>query len=305
MSVRFVIFSPAYKDYRGGAIVMHKLCHLINQLGGEAYICPNFSQYEITQRDFIRPIYDMARAYIKNRREGYEVNPALNTPLFKGRVLETDIVIYPEGVFGNPLSSSNVVRWLLHKPGNFTNKIYYGQNELYFKFDHGLVDDFQFYNSKVSSTILNIIHFPHEIYNLDEVVEERYGVAYSIRKGSYKKLTHHPKDAVLIDDMPHKEVAKIFKRVKTFISYDAYSAYSSFAALCGCQSIVIPEDGVSKDEWYPDEKKRYGLAYGFDDIDFAQSTLALKKPYLLSVEEGSNQLVREFMAETLEYFQLV
>jgi hypothetical protein len=37
--------------------------------------------------------------------------------------------------------------------------------------------------------------------------------------------------------------------VETFISYDTYTAYSLFAVLCECESVVIPDEGVSEEAY--------------------------------------------------------
>ena len=42
------------------------------------------------------------------------------------------------------------------------------------------------------------------------------------------------------------------------------------AALCGCQSVVIPSEDLSSEEFYNVQK--YGVAYGFENIDFAKLT---------------------------------
>ena len=102
--------------------------------------------------------------------------------------------------------------------------------------------------------------------------------------------------------LSHKEVSKIFKSVETFISYDTYSAYSIFAALCGCRSIVIPDKDISKEEWYPDKEDRYGIAYGFDDIDAAIATENLVMNRIIHEEKKSISSVKNFIKEVDSFF---
>ncbi|MGU5708817.1 hypothetical protein [Aeromonas hydrophila] len=301
MATRYVIFSPSYTPNAGGIIVLHKLCHIINQCGGNAVLYPWFPQFKITKRD-LSGVRFLVRNVIGNLFRRYKTNIDFNTPLHEGGDLaDDDVVIYPEIVFGNPLKAKKVIRWLLNKPGLFTSDIYYGSGELYFKFDDGLVDDFSFYGSEMSSSPLKVIHVP-SVYNENDVPPERRGVAYSIRKGLAKPQIYHPNDAVLIDGMEHTEIAKIFKSVTCFISYDLYSAYSTFAILCGCDSVVIPDDGLSKTEWYPDEVNRYGLAYGFDDIEFARKTKKLKIEVIKNNEQKNTVSVLNFMGITERFF---
>lgn len=302
MHPRYIVFAPSYTPDAGGIIVLHKLCHLINSAGFDAFIYPWFPQFKINKKD-CSDLLMLARNIVGSMFRKYKTNLSFNTPLFAGDIEDSDIVIYPEIVFGNPLKAKHVVRWLLNKPGHFTGDIYYGPHELYFKFDHGLVDDFCFYNSKLSDVLLNVWHVPCEIYNESGVSLNRAGTAYSIRKGTNKPHDCHPDDAILIDGMSHESIAEVFKKVKQFISYDTYSAYSTFAVMCGCESIVVPDEGKSKHEWYPDVVKRYGLAYGFDDLDFARNTRKLKLEHISSMEKSNTASVISFINETMDYFK--
>lgn len=301
MAIRYVIFAPSYSPNAGGIVVLHKLCHIINNCGGNAVLYPWFPQFKITKRD-LSGCVSLVRNVIGSLFRTYKTNVDFNTPLHTGQHLaDTDIVIYPEIVFGNPLKAKKVIRWLLNKPGYFTGDIYYGSGELYFKFDDGLVGDFSFYGSEMAASSLKVVHFPC-VYNENDVSPIRSGVAYSIRKGVNKPLIHHPTDAILIDGMEHADVAKVFKSVKCFISYDLYSAYSTFALLCGCDSVVIPDDGLSKVDWYPDEVNRYGLAYGFDDIDYSRNTRKLKLDVIKDNEQKNIDSVLHFLSITEAFF---
>jgi hypothetical protein len=86
------------------------------------------------------------------------------------------------------------------------------------------------------------------------------------------------------------------------VSYDPYTMYSSFAAMCGCLSVVVPEEGVLKDDWYPDPEDRYGMAYGFDDLANAEQTRHLVLPRLKAQEQSANESVRAFVAKCARYF---
>ena len=85
------------------------------------------------------------------------------------------------------------------------------------------------------------------------------------RKGKHKNIQHNLKDSIQVDGMSHRELADIFNSIEVFINYDEYSAYSRFAALCGCRVIIIPNEGITKQDWMPEEYQRYGLSYGFND----------------------------------------
>ena len=82
-------------------------------------------------------------------------------------------------------------------------------------------------------------------------------------------------------------MAEVFNRVRVCISYDAYTMYSAYAAMCGCLSIVVPEEGVSKEKWLPNPADRYGMAYGFDDLLHAEQTRQLVLPRLKAQEQAA------------------
>jgi hypothetical protein len=118
-----------------------------------------------------------------------------------------------------------------------------------------------------------------------------------MRKGRGRAPIHDIANSILIDGKSHAETAATFKKVKQFISYDPYTHYSYFAAIAGCESIVAPLDNTTKEQWKPDIADRYGLAYGFDELEFARATrhLALERQMLL--DRDSRQRTNEFMSD--------
>jgi len=315
MPKKYIIFAPSYIETSGGAIVLHKLCSILNGLGHESYLYPYFetyqsiSLYHSNKKNRFSILLRYLKAKITEKFTCYKVNKEFNTPIYDSskKIGKDFIVIYPELVACNPLNASNIVRWLLHQPGFHTSAICYGKNEIYFRFNSAILD-FNFPGSVTSNNFLKIIHYPLEFYNMDNIANKRNGTAYSIRKGKNKKIEHSLKDSILIDGdtnvqaLSHKEVSKIFKSVETFISYDTYSAYSIFAALCGCRSIVIPDKDISKEEWYPDKEDRYGIAYGFDDIDAAIATENLVMNRIIHEEKKSISSVKNFIKEVDSFF---
>ncbi len=304
MKKKILIVAPSYDELNGGSIVLHKLCHLINQCGREAYITPYFESFELNQLNALQTVALFIRRSARSLVFGFKTNPHFNAPVLNlSAVIDWNewVVVYPEIVFGNPLGAVNVVRWLLHNPGFHTGKIYYGSGELYFKFN-GAIKPFCFPGSVVAQNELKVIHYPLEYYNMIGVASERYGIAYTLRKGAGKRMQHDVADSILIDGKPHAEVARIFKSVKTFISYDTYTAYSIFAVLCGCDSVVIPDEGIDEEVWYPNPEDRYGIAYGLENIIQARMTSNLVFARVINEEGKSIKNVMGFIDEVENYF---
>jgi hypothetical protein len=89
----------------------------------------------------------------------------------------------------------------------------------------------------------------------------------------YKHLLKLP--VISIDDEINKctdliILSKIYNTISLFISFDPHTYHSTMAALCGCTSVVIPSKEISNEEFYNVQK--YGVAYGFENIDFAKLT---------------------------------
>ena len=132
--------------------------------------------------------------------------------------------------------------------------------------------------------------------------EQRTGVAYCLRKGRNKPRVHEEKGAILIDGLSHEQTAQIFKRVKTFISYDSKTAFSVFAAIAGADSVVIPDPGVDIESWEPQEKYRYGVAYGFENIEWARNTRPLMLRAIQDDIEQTDARIHSFIDEVNDYF---
>jgi hypothetical protein len=306
--MKIIVFSPSYNEKSGGVVVLHKLCSLINEMDGfEASMVPYFSDRVSDSLNPIKKYLSPVKSYLYSKLKTYITNPYFDTPIFKGSLANLDdyLVIYPETTFGNPLKAKNVVRWLLHQPGFHTKDIFYGSGELYFKFNSA-IDDFHYPGSSLSQKELKVVHYPTGIYNCDNVEKERTGDCYAVRKGIGKSFVHDVKNAVIIDGKSHLDIACIFKKSKRFISYDTYTAYSIFAVLCGCESVVVPDKGVSKDEWYPNEKDRYGIAYGLtvNEKIISLETAHLVKQHVLEEENSSTDNVASFLFETQTHFSL-
>ncbi len=311
---KIIICAPSYSDNNGGAIALHKLCSLINEQGGKAYLFPFVDNFEFNKFNYWRILFKFIKKHLREPFRRYKLNHSFKTSVLK-RIpnnLGTDewIVLYPEITFGNPLGAKNVIRWLLNNPGydpntgKNTKKIFFGQNELYFRIGPWF-KDFQYPGSTTSKNFLQIFHIPLNLYNLDGVAEERVGSAYLLRKGISKKIVHDLNNSILIDGMKHHEIAKIFKRVEFFISYDSHSTFSFLAALCGCKSIVIPDAGVSEDEWIPEEDHRYGVAYGFENLYKAESTRPLLLDRYKGIEKSYADNVAQFLKEANDFFDTI
>jgi hypothetical protein len=204
------------------------------------------------------------------------------------------VVIYCEGTKGNPLNAKNVVRWMLSKLGqnvSYNNLKTWGKDELvyYFNAEEKLSNN----PDKIGNIykLLTVIFINPMINNYN--LNPRKGTCFTIRKSKNihvktKKTVHPPNSFEITRKHTQIDCIKIFNKYRYFISYDPLTFLSVIAALCGCISIVVKIDGLSKQDWLnttaaaeylkeSGENTLYGIAYGGDDLQNAINTLHLAK----------------------------
>ena len=175
-----------------------------------------------------------------------------------------DVVIYPEEVYGNPLGAKNVVRWFL-----YYNR-YKGDPNAY-----GPDDQFLYYRAVFNDEELNptgrqcyVCHYNLDLYRQTNF-GEREGTCYLIKKGAGRPDLPTEFDGPVIDGMTEREKVETFNACKRFVSYDTQTAYSSIAAICGCESVVIPEPGKTRADYRKSGDEAFGLAYGTSPEELA------------------------------------
>ncbi|MGV0104106.1 Glycosyltransferase 2-like domain-containing protein [Nostoc sp. DSM 114160] len=255
--LNFIISAPAFKFNTGGVIALYNLARIIYE-------------YNIPCK-----IFDTDGARLPNNIfDDYATQADLN---------ENTVVIYPEGVVGNPVNARYVVRWILCELGiHCPHDIYTTWGKDDFVYHYGT------YNPQKNIKDYNILSPLYVDPALKDYAKSRDGYCHIIRKGHkfHKPLIHiHPSDSLLLDDRLSQEVLiEIFNRKEYLISYDPYSYITCMAALCGCISIVIPIKGTSKEQWLqssfisrvleqPEKNELKGIAYGLEEVEYARRTL--------------------------------
>lgn len=290
---KVVIDSPVFDYMSGGNICLHYLGSLIEKLNIEVCICPRGPKLDSELTMDRDPKFNIK--YI-SQLEAIDM------------IAKTDgiITIYPEIVRDNPLQAKYVVRWLLHKDINFFAKrrVKWLPTDLIATYDNAIpvglpmVD----YTSTDLTIRYNLID-TYRNYNLPT----RKGTCYINRKNTIATPFLHTENDTKIDGIKcHQQIAKVFNESEKFISYDPYTLFSTYAAIAGCDSIVAPIPGVTKEEWHPDARDRYGIAYGnsASEIELARETRSLIPGYIQDQNDSSLNKVRDFINYTLGYYRL-
>jgi len=205
-----------------------------------------------------------------------------------------DVVVYPEVVNGNPLGVERVARWILFFPGALSKKPIYGPKEKFFHWSSS-------YNNRLVPKSSQRLRLPliHQTYYRNLRLPRKNSALVLVRKGRKRNLDSHPPHAIPIDGKSHEEISYLFNTSERLYSYDPYTAYLVYAMLCGCIPVVIPLDGKTEEDCYPDPEERLGLAYGEEGIEFATLTREVK----LEMIEKENMLAEMDVDNFLEVFR--
>ncbi len=278
-SKKFIFYTPHYDDNSGGLIAIYKLAHLLNENGHQAKIW----HWTRLHKNEVRMINGKVAKEFFIPKNVSQIDVDCPYPIIEAAEedIADSIVVYPEIIESNPLGAKRVVRWLLNKPGAITGATSYGFGDLIFHHaDHFLPDGLQA-NEQFR---LHISDMKTYLYK-DTYQGKREGVYFMVRKGRDVPRTYHPKGAIQVDGKSHAELAEIFAKAQMFISYDLHTAYSKYASLCGCDSVVVPRPGLSREQWKvgKDQADTDGIAYGYEDIERARKT---RPAMIATINEG-------------------
>lgn len=294
--MKFIIYGPHYTDTSGGIIALYKLLRVINEAGHEA----KFWHWTTYHPHESRAINGKIAKYFKfSPNIMLEDNSHVFT--YEHATLEDvneSVVIYPEIIEGNPLGSRRVVRWLLNNPGVISGTSAFGVDELTLFFNESFVPSGWAIDP---SRKLQILEWKTDVYR-EINTGDREGTCFMVRKGHDLPLDYHPEGAMQVDHLSHEELAVVFNRCETFISYDQFTAYTIYAALCGCDAIVVPRPDLDENAWRMAHP--FGIAYGFEDLERARLTRAAMVEAILSTEDRNIEAVKNLVSVCQEFFRM-
>jgi hypothetical protein len=263
MNRRIIITAPSYNPAIGGAIALHRLCDILNRIGYDAYLFPTIK--------------------LNGTLSTFCLNDQYNTKVATSIDTKLDIVVYPEIEPGNPLECDNVVRYILNKfhLPEYDNTISTWDEKDYWLYYHEL-----FYDNIRDRNMLCILDSKLDIYK-DYGIKRTHESCFTYRKRHRERdilPVIHPSDSIEIGfNVQDEELVNIFNSCKRFYSYDTETYLSTIAALCGCESVIVPNPNISKEDFFMRREStmlKYGISYGLDKIEEANATRhLLRKQY--------------------------
>ena len=285
MDNKIIIAAPSYSPSIGGAIVLHKLCHILNELGYDASLYPTLK--------------------LNGPSEYFLLNSSYNTKIAEYIDLEKDIVIYPEIEPGNPFKGENIIRYILnhyHLPEYDNNIVTWSENDYWLYFHE------HFYDGLREPNYLHIIDPKLDTFK-DYGLERKIDACFTYRKKSNEKNSIqpiHPPNSIEIQyNTSDENLINLFNTCKRFYSYDTETYLNVLAAQCGCESIIVPYKDVSKETIVQTQPSfKYGIAYGMDDLEYANSTRHLLIDHLQNLETQQQTDVKLTFEKIFKYFNL-
>ena len=243
--------------------------------------------------------------------------PFMNDNPHRG-IGDDTVVIYPEGMRGNPFGGTKVIRWIL-APLTIWSDI--GLSDNYVTWDAAdIVYHWSTYTDNVPDDNVLLAPFLDPMWTNLNLPRQRKSACYTIRKGPrfHSKLymdvkrseiesefNHSIEEFLEIGEQPQSTLVKVFNSHEYFISFDPMTHLAILAALCGCKVIVIPIEGMTKYDWlkstqgpfmrYKNAFDLHGVAYGLADLPRAVGTLHLVRQEQLKLLRFGFQTILSFL----------
>ena len=240
----YLIVTHNYRRTSAGARVLHRLCHLLNGCGLNAWVTS--------------PVMNP------------EWNELYADDDLQHALARTGIVVYPEVEPGNPLEAKRVVRYLLNQPGYIRGDATFDSSESLFCYGellrrHVPADD----------RILTVPVIDTGIFNNNK---------FFLRQGSVYWLGRNKQPTVSFDSMGMSqitsdwpatmaEVALVFQAAEVFYTFSVFTALVIEARLCGCPVRVMHDSQFSREEFEATPLGKHGMAWGEEEIECARQTV--------------------------------
>ncbi|MCX8146606.1 MAG: hypothetical protein N3C59_09775 [Azovibrio sp.] len=215
----YYIVSPNFSQKSSGPRMLHYLCHILNELGYEAYITAPVSSPWLRTPELTQDI----------RRKHKET----------GR---TPIAVYPEVAHGNPLQAPVIARWILNKAGHLGGPREFHSDELLFYWDEWVLQGEQNADRLFLPSVDDRIFNDH-----GSRPDKRTGFCYYAHK--YLIFGGRIADSIarngisLCQDIPRtaEEIADILRTARVLYCYEPSNIVAE-AYACGCPAILVQTD---------------------------------------------------------------
>jgi len=276
---KFVISTYGFDMGIGGLKVLHKLCHLLNEHGYDAYLVPVH---------FDRP---------------FTIYQNYNVKLVTQEILDNlqdCVVVYPESWFGNYLNAPNVVRWMIGFPGEDHIKTW-SEKDLWFWFIPYYITG-QF--NKNTDNFLYVDEKHRDVFYDRRL--PRNGSCWTLRKATIPEHSYvHPAG----DFIPYHAVgnlewlSQMFNSKESFYCYDNYTYLTIQSLFCNTDTVVIPAVDRSHDDFLNGYVLNRYVAYGEKDLPRAKLIRNELWDHLNELDKITSAHIHLFVEKCYAYFK--
>ncbi|MHA3902468.1 glycosyltransferase [Castellaniella sp. WN] len=230
----YYVYAPPYRRISSGVQVLHLLCHYLNRMGEEAYVCTD------------------------------GVFPKLRTPVLTEDIVKKHqeigiepIAVYPEVTHGNPLHAKCVVRYILNHLGLLGGPSDFAESDFLVFYDKEYLSrGFSEAGSLVLTTpVLDFNLFNNKENPLDACRKGAlvYPGRYFTAREKHEKLFET--STVITSEWPssREELAALLRGAEVLYCF-ANSAIIGEAALCGCPVVMMDSPFTKRPETFHDKE---------------------------------------------------
>jgi hypothetical protein len=284
----------------GGIVALHKLAHNLAKTGHNVF---TFCEPEYPHEN-IKVIKSVG-----NRLNDLETEWSWESFQYP---LDKTISIYPQIIRGNPYNTKHVSRWVLYHTEKPIEELY-GENDVYFNYGN-----FKTFENVPDRKLTVFNYYFDKLYVTNN--GSRKGFCHLAHKNTPPNSHETFKTFNSFDLREWKTngafdyLREQFNKYEYFLTYDQKSFFTLAATLCGCKAIILNpgpsfeqhQNAFSLSDDYgkpmtPTEYRlknpiqMYGIAYGLDDIGWANKTIGLSTDYLKELEIIDNKTVEDFV----------
>jgi hypothetical protein len=271
-------------ETKGASIACHKLAYELANEGHYVYI--------FNEPFFPHPNIDVIPVNKINEDGGWW-NKFYWEPF--GYNPQRTVSIYTQITWGNPMNTIHNVRWVLHDY-DYSHWDTFGDTDCIYNFGTFKVPE------GTKQSLLTIFDYKFDkFYNKNN--SNRKGFGHII----HKNTPEWGRDFLQqfgSTEIPHYNglrdldyLLDEFNKYEYLLTFDDKSYYTAAAALCGTKSIILNPDKTILPAEYRQKNpiQMCGVAYGFDDIKWANDTIGLVREHLQQLEKIDKQTIFNFI----------
>lgn len=270
-------------EHKGGSIAVHKLAYEIASKGHQVYIFNNplYPHKNINVIPTTKHIDDNG-LWANFTWDSFTYNP------------QKTITVYTQITWGNPFGTTHNCRWVLHDLDK-SHWETFDKNDVIYNYAAFEIPE------NIKQEKLTILDYKLNLFK--NYKRNRKGYCYILHKytPSWGQDFMDKFGATNVTEFlvngDFKELVNKFNEFEYLITFDYKTYITTAAALCGCKAIILNNDkSITPLEYRLNNPTQMcGIAYGWDDIEWANQTIKLTKKNIEELEKSDKKTINDFI----------